>query len=607
MSSLTVTDYWNPRQLLAYGLQPQSGATTAAIEGLDDEATYANKRFFRVTLARPGDTPSCPVYNSGSSAWLNSSGAVTPVTFVGDSSEGASSNTTDLTVEITPRTKQAVYVTELDAPTASGDWTMPAGSWTVRLLFRGATQTCYLSGCQIVYVEGWTSGSTWWWGTDGSSSTVIHTHTPSPLILLSSNGTYTMSFTTTSDQVVDRTTTQGRIVVIAYITNASATTVSTVTYRHNRNLLTPFEYARTIDLDPASMSAAAVPVTGVQVNIARDLDPQAVALQAETPSVTIPTPLTIPLDSTSVALAPQTPDVAVPAPRTVAIDPASVALAALTPGVSITGAPQTVPLNPAAVSLAAQTPGVSITATPQTVLLDPAAVTLAAQTPDVFAPAAQNLALGSTAVTLTAQVADVFAPAAQNLALSPTVVTANPQTPTVYVPAPRTILPDRVSITVAAQPRSVSIISDRLIEVPAPAAVSLKAISLTDVEAPRLAVTSETSASTVASVTVVAIPPRQRTAYGRFSAPRIKATSFARIATRASVRSSPGVRALERGAVCEGGIRGSRADSSRVARHKERVVCATADASRSRIAAADTAANALNRGGPVASLVRQGG
>ena len=272
MSSVTL-DYWAPRQLLDYGLTPVAPLTDAGIEGITDEGTYGSKLFFRVAGAPPGDTPSSPVWDASTPGWLNTSGASTPVTFVGRSSDGAGSNTSNLTCEISGGAIQVISLTELESPTG-GAYTMPAGAWTIRFLYRGSTATAaQLAGTKIVLVDRFTSGSTTYYGTNGASSTVHYSHTPSPLIAMSSNGTYTMSFTTSSSVAVSATQ---KLVVMTLVKNTNRG-VNTITYRHNRNLLTPW-LTRVISLDPIAvgLSAASASVTRAMAVAS----PAAVALAA---------------------------------------------------------------------------------------------------------------------------------------------------------------------------------------------------------------------------------------------------------------------------------------------------------------------------------------
>jgi hypothetical protein len=318
-------DYWAPRQLLDYGLLPVGLLSDAGIEGITDEGSHLDKRFFRLSPATPGHQPPCaPNWNIGSAAWLNSIGASMPVTYVGNSEDGAASNTTDLTCKISVGSKQVICLTELESPTG-GSYIMPAGDWTIRFLRRGADYTpIYLSGTQIVLVDQFTSGSKTYYGTDGASSTVHHTHTPSPLTLMGSNGTYSMSFTTSSSVTVGATQ---KLVVLTYVTNGNRRFPSTVTFRHNRNLLTPW-LTRTISLDPVNVGLAAGPVSNLALVLGAAKANVAVAARAAATLVSI------------AASVPGIVTAAKPATtsKTVAAGPAAVAVAAV--AVTAVGAPR---------------------------------------------------------------------------------------------------------------------------------------------------------------------------------------------------------------------------------------------------------------------------
>lgn len=359
MSSKTAT-YWGPRQVAANGFLPVSPLTNAAIEGIADE-TGASRQLFRV--AQPSVSP---YWNTTFGAWRDGTTAfsLSSNCYVGATVNGASSHGTNRTTLIGAGVKAAVYVTELELP--NGSTYMPAGAWKVRLHFISDNTVCSLTGAQLILVDSFTQASATWWGTDGSASTVIHTYTPARPAVLNSSGTKTLSFSTSAGVTVP---TGSKIAVLCFVTNASATT-STFVYRHNRNILTPYEETTTISMDPAGVGLSAVPATAVDVPTPTTISqgPAAVALSALGAS-SIARTMIVAAPAT-VALAPQAPTVS--PVLSVSAEAAAIAVA----GVAPTRIDREVRSPPAAIAFQVQSGAVAADST--VVIAAPAAVALAA-------------------------------------------------------------------------------------------------------------------------------------------------------------------------------------------------------------------------------------
>ena len=513
MSSLS-TDYWAPRQILDYGLVPISPLTDAGIEGITDEGTYSSKLFFRVAGAPPGDTPSSPVWDAGTPGWLNTSSASTPVTFVGRSVDGAGSNSSNLTCEISGNSVQVISLTELESPTG-GAYTMPAGDWKVRFMYRGATaRGAGLYGAKIVLVDRFTSGSTTYYGTNGASSSVHYSYTTSPQTVLGSIGTYTMSFTTSSSVAVSATQ---KLVVMTLVEQTSGST-NTITYRHNLNLLTPWA-SRVFSMDPVAVALSPVAATGVVVSTPTNISqsPVTVALSAvPATSVSVPTQTTISQGPAAIALAavPAT-AVDVPLPVNISQGPAAVALSAL--GASsiartmVVAAPATVALAPQAptvslvLSVSAQAAAIAVAGVAPTridreVRSSPAAVALAAvPATSVIVPAATNISQGPAAVALAAVSATaVDVPAATSISQGPAAVALAAVSAT-SVDVPNAINISSSPVAVAFQVQGGAVAADRTVVIAAPATVALAALAISELIAP---LPSERAAVRVVSSTV---------------------------------------------------------------------------------------------------------
>ncbi len=384
MSSKTVT-YWGPRQVAAAGFLPVSPLTDAAIEGIADE-TGASRQLFRVAQQSVA-----PYWNPTVTSWRQAFDSILQANcYVGAAINGAASHGTNRQTLIGAGVKAAVYVTELELP--NGSTYMPAGDWTVRLHFISDNTVCSMSGAQIILVNTFTQASTTYWGTDGSASTVIHTHTPGRPAVLNSSGTYTLSFTTASGVTVP---TGSKIAVLCFVTNASTTTTATFNYRHNRNILTPWEEAVTISLDPVNVGFGALAASGL-----------ALTSGASTPNVAAASKAVATLLAITAPTAPGVTAAAKPAIASgvVTAGVASVAVAAKT----ISGAPLTISAAQVGVaasakaaatlvSIAASVPGIVAAAKPvttsTTVAAAPAAVAVAAVAvtvltdPQLYSPA----------------------------------------------------------------------------------------------------------------------------------------------------------------------------------------------------------------------------
>ena len=459
MSSKTAT-YWGPRQVAANGFLPVSPLTNAAIEGIADE-TGASRQLFRV--AQPSVSP---YWNTNFGAWRDGTtiSSLSNNCYVGATVNGAASHGTNRTTLIGAGVKAAVYVTELELP--NGSTYMPAGAWKVRLHFISDNTVCSLTGAQLILVDSFTQASATWWGTDGSASTVIHTYTPARPAVLNSSGTKTLSFSTSAGVTVP---TGSKIAVLCFVTNASATTNSTFVYRHNRNILTPYEETTTISMDPAGVGLSAVPATSVDVPTPTTISqgPAAVALSA--------------LGASSIA-------------RTMIVAaPATVALAPQAPTVSLV-------LSVSAQAAAIAVAGVAPTRIDREVRSSPAAVALAAvPATSVVVPSATNISQGPAAVALAAVSATaVDVPAATSISQGPAAIALAAVSAT-SVDVPNAINISSSPVAVAFQVQGGAVAADSTVVIAAPATVALAALAVSELLAP---LPSDRAAARVVSSTV---------------------------------------------------------------------------------------------------------
>ena len=483
MSSKTAT-YWGPRQVAAPGFIPISPLTDAAIEGIADEL-LASRQLFRV--AQPSISP---YWNQVYNTWRAGTGSLSTALncYVGATVNGASSHGTNRTTWIGAGVKAAVYVTELELP--NGSTYMPAGAWKVRLHFISDNAVCSLTGAHLILVDSFTQASATWWGTDGSASTVIHTYTPARPAVLNSSGTKTLSFSTSAGVTVP---TGSKIAVLCFVTNASATT-STFVYRHNRNILTPYEETTTISMDPAGVGLSAVPATSVSVPTPTTISqgPAAIALAA-VPATAVDVPLPVNISQGPAAVALSALGASSIARTMIVAAPASVALAPQAPTVSLV-------LSVSAQAAAIAVAGVAPTRIDREVRSSPAAVALAAvPATSVIVPAATNISQGPAAVALAAVSATaVDVPAATSISQGPAAI-ALAAVPATSVDVPNAINISSSPVAVAFQVQGGAVSTDSTVVIAAPATVALAALAISELLAP---LPSERAAVRVVSSTV---------------------------------------------------------------------------------------------------------
>lgn len=301
MASKTVNAYFSPRQTLTY--QGLTGASlgsggTYKIYGLDDTPTTP-PTFFGITGAVPGTGNATPL-NTGVSGyhWYNSASpqAVTPLTMVGQAEEDAASHSTNTSVSAAAATVAVVWLTDFESPHvygtgSDGSWSLPAGDWTVRIFAQSSTVTFTLEKIRLIKVTGFASGNDWVWG--GPGTTVLETYTPTTttIVQTATGGatTKSFSFTTTHATETFNDASEERLVVMLSVTNADRSSAGTLTYRHNRNQLTPIPFEVTYDLDligdvSASVKTPSVTAGAVTVTAPAPAD---VSASVKTPSVSL--------------------------------------------------------------------------------------------------------------------------------------------------------------------------------------------------------------------------------------------------------------------------------------------------------------------------------
>lgn len=300
MATKTVNNYYSPRQTLTYqGLTNATlgGGGTYKIYGLDSTPTTP-PTFFAISGAVPGTGNAQPL-NTGVAGyhWYNSASpqAVTPLTMVGQAEEGASSHGTNTSVSADAGTVAVVWLTDIQSPHiygtgSDGTWSLPAGDWTVRIFAQSSTVQFELEKIRIIKVAGFSS-TDWIWG--GPGTTVLETYTPAISTIVQTPGggasTKSFDFTTTHATETFDDASDERLVVMLSVTNTDSRSAGTLTYRHNRNQLTPIEFGVTYDLDLAGDVSASVKTPSVAAGAVTVTAPAPadVSASVKTPSVSL--------------------------------------------------------------------------------------------------------------------------------------------------------------------------------------------------------------------------------------------------------------------------------------------------------------------------------
>jgi hypothetical protein len=320
MASLTVTDYWSPRQLDDHQALSNwdsalngTGLTGFFIAGISDAADTGvtdTGEFFSIADANVGATTDEPEwqFNGTIFEWINQDATPDqlPVTVIGRTQEGAAANTTLKAVFVPAGDDAAIYLSEIEHITSTDPYTVPAGDWTARLYVTNANASIFIHKVVVLKVG--------WYGYSGNlvfggpGTSVIHTHTETaPFTVLGTAGTYSVNFTTTSDTTIDPTPQASggaaEKLVVMFIVGNSTVSNSAIRFRHNQNILTPIPAARTLSLDSIGLSSAVkVPVLDRVVPATR------VDLSAAAKPVSLDRTLPIPFPTavTTAVLAPNT-------------------------------------------------------------------------------------------------------------------------------------------------------------------------------------------------------------------------------------------------------------------------------------------------------------
>ena len=273
MATLTVTEYWSPRQLNDHQALSNhdsalngTGLTGFFIAGISDAADTGvtdTGEFFSISNANHGPLADEPEWTTSTTPpqWLNQDSPpdTVPLNVIGRTQEGGATNTTLKATYVPAGDTAAVYLSEIEHITLDDPYSVPAGDWTARLYVTNANASLYIHSVIVVKVG--------WYGYSGNlvfggpGTSVIYTHTETaPFTTLGSVGTYAVDFTTTGSTTIDGTAQSGggaaeELVVMMVIGNSSRSN-QLLRFRHNRNILTPIPYKRRLSLDPIGLSSA---------------------------------------------------------------------------------------------------------------------------------------------------------------------------------------------------------------------------------------------------------------------------------------------------------------------------------------------------------------
>lgn len=377
--SIATTEFWSPRQLDDHqalsnhdSMLNGTGLTGFFIAGVSDFADTGvadTGEFFSVTDANVGATTDEPEWSSSTTPpqWLNQKAtpSTLPVNVIGRTEEDAASNSTQKAVFVANGDYSAIYLSEIEHPTLSTSYTVPAGDWTARLYVTNANASIFIYKVVVMKVGFYGYSGNLVFGGPGTS--VIYTHTESaPYTTLGAAGTYSVSFTTTSDTTIDPTAQSGggaaEKLVVMFIVGNSATPTrpngsSAIRFRHNRNILTPIPRVRTVSLDAASVSTAAQAVTIDTADITKSVGATSVATSAQGITIGLGG-LTRTVNAVSVSAAAK--------PITISPGTATIVLGA----VSASTAAQPITISPGAISKSLNTTSVAIAAQPVSISID---------------------------------------------------------------------------------------------------------------------------------------------------------------------------------------------------------------------------------------------
>ena len=156
--SIATTEFWSPRQLDDHqalsnhdSMLNGTGLTGFFIAGVSDFADTGvadTGEFFSVTDANVGATTDEPEWSSSTTPpqWLNQKAtpSTLPVNVIGRTEGDAATPSTQKAVFVANGDYSAIYLSEIEHPTLSTSYTVPAGDWTARLYVTNANASIFI-------------------------------------------------------------------------------------------------------------------------------------------------------------------------------------------------------------------------------------------------------------------------------------------------------------------------------------------------------------------------------------------------------------------------------------------------------------------------------